>query len=224
MEIAPLLHVTRGVTALIGGGGKTTLLYTLAEELHRRGTVIVTTSTHIQRPEQYPVLPEGGKDAVAAALSENGVVCVAGRSPEGKLSAPALSFGVLSELADFVLVEADGSKRLPAKAHETWEPVLPPERTRTICVLGASAFGQPIRQAAHRPAIYARLAGAPWSAAITPEMAARVICAEGLCDIIYVNQVDGAELTPPWAAAFAGASDVPVVIGSLQARRWRRLS
>ena len=51
------------------------------------------------------------------------------------------------------------------------EPVLPPERTRTICVLGATAFGQPIRQAAHRPAIYARLAGAPWSAVITPEMA-----------------------------------------------------
>ena len=69
MEIAPLLHVTRGVTALIGGGGKTMLLYTLAEELRRRGTVIVTTSTHIRRPEQYPVLPEGGKDAVAAALS-----------------------------------------------------------------------------------------------------------------------------------------------------------
>ena len=83
MEIAPLLHVTRGVTALIGGGGKTTLLYTLAEELRRCGTVIVTTSTHIQRPEQYPVLLEGDEKDVAAALSENGVVCVAGRSPEG---------------------------------------------------------------------------------------------------------------------------------------------
>ena len=123
-----------------------------------------------------------------------------------------------------MLVEADGSKRLPAKAHETWEPVLPPERTRTICVLGATAFGQPIRQAAHRPAIYARLAGAPWSAVITPEMAARVICAEGLCDIVYVNQVDDPEVSPPWAEAFVRASSVPVAAGSLQARRWRRLS
>ena len=121
-------------------------------------------------------------------------------------------------------MEADGSKRLPAKAHETWEPVLPPERTRTICVLGATAFGQPIRQAAHRPAIYARLAGAPWSAVITPEMAARVICAEGLCDMIYVNQVDDPEVSPPWAEAFVRASHVPVVAGSLQARRWRKLS
>ena len=59
---------------------------------------------------------------------------------------------------------------------------------------------------------------------ITPEMAARVICAEGLCDIIYVNQVDDAELSPTWAETFAKASNVPVVIGSLQARRWRRLA
>ena len=143
-------------------------------------------------------------------------------TPEGKLTAPA--FDGWQQAADFVLVEADGSKRLPAKAHETWEPVLPPERPRTICVLGATAFGQPIRQAAHRPAIYARLAGAPWSAVITPEMAARVICAEGLCDIVYVNQVDDPEVSPPWAEAFVRASSVPVAAGSLQARRWRRLS
>ena len=51
MNISALLEVEKGVTALIGGGGKTTLMYTLAEELRRRGTVLVTTSTHIQRPE-----------------------------------------------------------------------------------------------------------------------------------------------------------------------------
>ena len=50
MDIAPLLHIGPGVTALIGGGGKTTLMDTLAAELRRRGTVIVTTSTHIRRP------------------------------------------------------------------------------------------------------------------------------------------------------------------------------
>ena len=158
-------------------------------------------------------------ELIRAKLPKGCFFCVL--TPEGKLTAPA--FDGWQQTADFVLVEADGSKRLPAKAHETWEPVLPPERTRTICVLGATAFGQPIRQAAHRPAIYARLAGAPWSAVITPEMAARVICAEGLCDIVYVNQVDDPEVSPPWAEAFVRASSVPVVAGSLQARRWRRL-
>ena len=70
----------------------------------------------------------------------------------------------------------------------------------------------------------ARQAGHVTAIDLSPEMAARVICAEGLCDIIYVNQVDDAALTPPWAESFARASDVPVVIGSLQARRWRRLT
>ena len=48
MRIAPLLHIGRGVTALIGGGGKTTLLCTLAEELRARGSVLLCTSTHIR--------------------------------------------------------------------------------------------------------------------------------------------------------------------------------
>lgn len=219
-QLRELLGVGRGVTAVMGSGGKTSLLYQLAEELRPCGTVLLATTTHIMRPPQYPFA--GTAEELAAALAAHGAACAGSYTPEGKLTAPA--FAGWQQAADFVLVEADGSKRLPAKAHETWEPVLPPERTRTVCVLGASAFGQPIRQAAHRPAIYARLAGAPWSASITPEMAARVICAEGLCDIIYVNQVDDAELSPPWAEAFAKASNVPVVIGSLQARRWRRLT
>ena len=45
-----------------------------------------------------------------------------------------------------------------------------------------------------------------------------------LAGINLYNQVDDAELSPPWAETFAKASNVPVVIGSLQARRWRRLA
>ena len=56
MQIAPLLHVGRGVTAIIGGGGKTTLMETLAGELSKKGKVIITTTTHIYRPEQYETL------------------------------------------------------------------------------------------------------------------------------------------------------------------------
>ena len=37
MQISPLLHVGRGVTAIIGGGGKTTLMETLAGELSKKG-------------------------------------------------------------------------------------------------------------------------------------------------------------------------------------------
>ena len=44
MNISALLEVEKGVTALIGGGGKTTLMYTLAEELRRRGIKRILSS------------------------------------------------------------------------------------------------------------------------------------------------------------------------------------
>ena len=218
-ELRELLGVTRGVTAVIGSGGKTSLLYRLAEELRPCGTVLLATTTHIMRPPQYPFAETATQ--LRAALAAEGAACAGSYTPEGKLTAPA--FDGWEQAADFVLVEADGSKRLPAKAHEAWEPVLPPQRRRTICVLGASAFGQPIRQAAHRPALFAQLAGVPWSAAITPEMAARVIRREGFADIIYVNQVDELEPPPSWAEEFRQEAGIPVVIGSLQRKHWKRL-
>lgn len=218
-ELRELLGVTRGVTAVIGSGGKTSLLYRLAEELRPCGTVLLATTTHIMRPPQYPFAETATQ--LRAALAAEGAACAGSYTPGGKLTAPA--FDGWEQAADFVLVEADGSKRLPAKAHEAWEPVLPPQRRRTICVLGASAFGQPIRQAAHRPALFAQLAGVPWSAAITPEMAARVIRREGFADIIYVNQVDELEPPPSWAEEFRKEAGIPVVIGSLQRKRWKRL-
>ena len=42
------------IIAFVGGGGKTTLLYALAGELQRRGqSVVVTTTTHMQRPNHF---------------------------------------------------------------------------------------------------------------------------------------------------------------------------
>lgn len=43
-KLCDLLDIRPGVTALIGGGGKTTLMYHLARELRERGTVAVTTN------------------------------------------------------------------------------------------------------------------------------------------------------------------------------------
>ena len=67
MQIAPLLHIGRGVTAIIGGGGKTTLIATLAGELSKKGKVIITTTTHIRRPEQYETQLDATEAAVSAA-------------------------------------------------------------------------------------------------------------------------------------------------------------
>ena len=172
MQIAPLLNIGRGVTALIGGGGKTTLLYTLTEELRKKGTVLLCTSTHIMRPTQYEVLERAGEAELSAALSAHGAVCVGEPSAEGKLGPPSLSFDALARLADYVLVEADGSRRLPLKAHAPHEPVIPANAQRVVLVVGADGFGKPIRAVCHRSELYAARCGASEETDVTPELEA----------------------------------------------------
>lgn len=215
MQIAPLLHIGRGVTALIGGGGKTTLLYTLPEELRRKGSVILCTSTRIMRPPQYEVLEAAEETELSAALAAYGAVCVGTAAENGKLAAPQLPFETLAQLADYVLVEADGAKRLPLKAHAPHEPVIPSNAQRVVMVVGADGFGRPIREVCHRPERYAALCGAPEDAAVTPEMEAAVLVAEGFGDRVYINKVESAADFDN-AAALAGCLTCPVAAGSLQ--------
>ena len=219
MELRELLEIGPGLTALIGGGGKTTLMYHLASELRQQGTVLVCTTTKIWPPAHLRVCTEEG--TLREELRRRGIACAGMPAEQGKLTAPAIDGW--ETMADFVLVEADGSRRLPAKAHAPWEPVLPPERRRTVCVFGASALGKPIRDAAHRPELYAPLAAASPDAVITPVMAARVLAAEGGFDVLFINQADvltgaAAQLRP-----FADVLPCPVVYGSLARGAWRSL-
>ena len=55
---------------------------------------------------------------------------------------------------------------------------------------GASGFGKPIREAVHRPEWFCVLTGAAETAPVTPELAARALLAEHLCDTVFLNQLD----------------------------------
>ena len=214
MKLAPLLQIGRGVTAIIGGGGKTTLMETLAGELSKKGKVIITTTTHIRRPEQYETLLDATEAAVSAALERSGIVCVASQAESGKLCAPWLSMGTLAQLADFVLVEADGAKRLPLKAHASHEPVIPEEAQRVIMVIGIDGVGKTIRETCHRSALYAQFAGVDEETVVTPQLAARVVNAEGYGDRVYINKVESAADYEA-AQAMANEFSCPVIAGSL---------
>ena len=215
LQLSALLGIRSGLTAIIGGGGKTTLLYALAEELHHFGSVIVTTSAKIRRPDHLPVADPTTPEELRAALRESSPLCLGSPWPEDKLAAPTLPFGALVRAADYVLVEADGSKGLPAKAHAPHEPPIPAEAERVILVLGADAFGQPIAQVCHRPGLFAQRAGTSPDDILTPALWARVIQSEGYGNIIYVNKC---ELQINWdnAAALATLLPLPVVAGSLR--------
>ena len=220
MEFYRQLGVEPGITAVIGSGGKTSLLGRLAEEVP--GTVILCTTTHIRPFPAYPLLTEPTPEIVRQALANSRVLCLGTPCENNKLTAPALPLDVLAGLADYVLVEADGSRRLPLKAHAAWEPVVPAGSTQSVLVVGASGFGQPVREAVHRPERFCELARCSPDDVATPDAVAAVIRAEGLASRVTVNQCEG-EGALAYARRLEALLDVPVAAGSLREGRLERL-
>ena len=203
-NFAEKLHIVPGVTAIIGSGGKTTLLYTLARELSQRGSVILATSTHIFKPEDVPFTTTVGRVI--------GLVCVGTPCENGKVTAPKQSFEELEKLADYVLVEADGSKRLPLKAHEAHEPVVPQNAKQVICVVGASGINQPAAETVHRPEKFLQLTG---SEIATAKAVAQVLNQENFHHRVLINQADSPERIAA-AKELAEHLPCPVIMAALQ--------
>lgn len=208
---AKTLGIRPGVTAVIGGGGKTTLLRVLGEELSRSASVLLCTTTKIY---PFPGIPTAYSGEEIRSFRGR-FLCAGTPLEDGKLTAPAISMAELAECFDYVLVEADGSAGRPMKAHAPHEPVIPPEAAQTILVLGASGFGRSISAAAHRPERYAALAGADVSDRITPVMAAKVLQGENLHTTLLINQIE-TPLAHADAIALAALVNGPIFGGSLQ--------
>lgn len=178
VSLASALGVAAGeVVAFVGAGGKTSAMFRVAAEVVAAGGHVVTTTTtrlaasdarhapvHVQRAEEL-----GG--ALAAARH---VLLTAGLdAAAGKLIglAPA-ALCALRRRDLTLLVEADGSRRLPFKAPAAHEPVVPPCATLVVWVVGVDALGQPLDDAhVHRPERVARIHP---GALVTPAMVAAV--------------------------------------------------
>lgn len=196
-NLASALKIEPGITAIIGSGGKSTLLRALGLELMRDGgRVLLCTTTHMlpvagvpwdgssRRLDAAPWKPGAlhapGCTCEACAGLARGSICQAGvLDPEtGKLSSPAESLDQLAQRFDYVLAEADGSKQLPLKAHAAWEPVIPAGTANAIWVVGASGLGKPIDEVVHRPEPFCERCGCEPTDIATPERVAMVLNAE----------------------------------------------
>ena len=237
--LASTLKIEPGITAIIGSGGKSTLLKTLGLELMRAGgRVLLCTTTHMfpvagvpwdgssRRLDAAPWKPgashvpgctcEACSDLTRRSICQAGVL-----DPEtGKLSAPAEPLGELAQRFNYVLAEADGSKRLPLKAHAAWEPVIPPGTANIVWIVGASGLGRPINEAVHRPELFCERCGCELTDIATPERVAQVLNAEmqalGLCTArVILNQVDTLS-DPTMADRFEAALDRLIVATSLK--------
>ena len=173
-RLSDWLDIPHGITAVVGGGGKTSLIHALAKELADQGRVLITTTTRIRPPACFTLLsPDEGQ--IAGAFERVRILSVGTPAPEGKLAEVADLRERYAALADFVLIEADGSRGLPLKAPAAHEPVLPKQAALVIAVAGMSCEGQTVEAAAHRPALYAMLAPCHPEDVVQPEWVARVL-------------------------------------------------
>jgi len=177
------------IVSLVGGGGKTALVFTLARELRERGLKVITTSTTkiIEPPgEQTPflvIIEEDQAEAmivVKEGLRRDGHVTFAARRfPGGKIGGvdPEFIATMARELpVDHIIVEADGALRLPFKAPGDHEPVIPPATTLLIPMVGIDALGRPLNgKTAFRPERIAELTGARPGDPITAKLIAAVM-------------------------------------------------
>lgn len=137
------------IIAVVGSGGKTTLIKKLAAKYRSAGkTVLVTTTTHMFI--EADTLLTDDADTILRTLRETGYA-MAG-IPEGE-KIKALSpetWEAVCAAADVVLVEADGSKHMPLKYPNATEPVIPENTDEIIVVWGPHGLGKPAREVCHR--------------------------------------------------------------------------
>lgn len=182
MAYCPFDFVTDGKQhniCLVGGGGKTTVMYELAAAWAACGRkVLVLTSTHILRPTDGSFAADV---PVVQNLWQQGRYAVIG-TPEpstGKLTAPPQDlYETLQPQADVILCEADGSRHHPCKVPAEHEPVLLPDSDIVLAVAGMDALGRSLAQACQRPQLAAELLDCSAEKIIDAQMLASLLLSE----------------------------------------------
>ena len=143
------------ITAVVGAGGKTTLIHTLAQKYRAQGKrVFVTTTTHMYiEPD---TLLTADAEEILCRLNETGYVMAGLPFGEKIAPLPPKVYRAVCAGADEVLVEADGSRHLPVKFPAEHEPVIPENADRIIAVCGLHALGRTVMEAAFRPELVKR--------------------------------------------------------------------
>lgn len=233
-DLLPLGH--KECVAILGSGGKTSLLWLLARK-YADGKTLVSTTTKI---EFHPSLPYdyllSSEQQLSTFQPEQAGAYLIADFIQGGTKLAALPEKLLAQLVprfDRVLLEADGAKRLPLKGWESFEPVVPPYTTMTIGLLPISAVGKIASdESIHRFPLFSKLTGIQKGETVTfRKLAGVIIHPEGMMKkatgkkILFLNQADtpkdyayARELTEQLPQEFLSTLDC-VLAGSIQNRQ-----
>lgn len=190
MQLREAMNIkSQRVITFVGGGGKTSTLLALANELlHQGNKVIITTTTRMGAGEVafYPQALGESLGEVIAKLKKiqtgKSLVVVGQEIKNGKLLGVPPQW--VDELAlhfpeSFLLIEGDGAAKKPFKAPAAHEPVIPSSTQKVVGVVGVDALGVPLAEAnIHRPQLVSALTGLALGELTTPGALAQVIMHE----------------------------------------------
>ncbi|WP_042662610.1 selenium cofactor biosynthesis protein YqeC [Haloferax sp. ATB1] len=227
MTLADALCARRGVVCVVGAGGKKSTLYALARRLDR---AVVTATVRIPIFDQH-VADVVVTDTPVAAL-EKATDWPVGVVPDrdGDDRYRGYDRDVVdaigdSNVADTVLVKADGARMREFKAPGDREPQLPATADTVLPIASVHAVGEPLTDACvHRPERVAALTDLELGDTIRPEDVATVLTSErggradvpdGATVVPVLNKVDDAAheaVARDISSDILARSDVPHVV------------
>ncbi|MGL5349478.1 MAG: selenium cofactor biosynthesis protein YqeC [Cetobacterium sp.] len=140
-----LFNIKKGdIISITGAGGKTSLMFHLANTLKKNGTVLIATTTKIFKPEITEnnsfifIYPE---EISTLSPQDNFIHIFCPEVVNNKImSADFEDLNVLRKYFDYILIEADGSANKPLKGWRDNEPNIFPNTTKTIAVVDITAL------------------------------------------------------------------------------------
>lgn len=212
MQLIKAFEIAPGdIVAIVGGGGKTTLMYRLAHEVAAAGGRAIAMGTTLFTPPPHamslPLVVEADQEelvrqAIARTAYGGAIIATTGHAAKGRLLAAATempSHIVAAAPDTYVFVEADGSRGRPFKAPAEHEPVIPDDTTLVVTVAGISALGTPLDdEHVHRAEHVLALTGAAAGSPVTPDIMATVLAhplggrkgvVAGMRFAVMINQV-----------------------------------
>jgi molybdenum cofactor cytidylyltransferase len=243
MKLLDALDLGRSdVVVFVGAGGKTSAMFRLADEMVQAGwRVITTTTTRIgqdemaQAPQQIGVGPAIRLPETIVRMVEQYQHVFVFTKVEADQKVHGFRPNWLDDnlahasFLDALLVEADGSRRLPLKAPLPHEPPIPATSSVVIPVVGLSVLGKPLNdQHVYGADIIYNLTGFPIDSQITEQLLGAVLVnpqlglkniPPGARVIPLLNQVTPETLQPARQVAEYALTDLHVervLIGAVQ--------
>lgn len=225
MDLVEALGAARGTTCLVGAGGKKSTLFALAERLPR---AVVTATVRIPIFDHRVAAVSVTDDPVAAVRAADewpiGVVPERNGDRYEGYAPGVIDALAAADVADAVLVKADGARTRWFKAPGADEPRLPSGADVVVPVASVRVVGERLAEEhVHRPERVAAITGLGQGERIRPEHVAVVLASDdgGLrgvppdaTAVPLLNMVDDAALEATArdvAAAILERADVPRV-------------